>query len=79
MSATLDVSSFYGRAYDAGVNRDAVDHLITEERRKTIEHFVLSPTDCPRNNLDMAVRAMVNFHNSFPMSYKTTGEGTLLV
>ena len=50
-----------------------------EERMKTIEHFVLSPTENPRDNLEMAVRAVVNFHNSFPMSYKKTGEGTLLV
>ena len=43
MSATLDVSSFYQRAYEAGLNREAVDHMIMEERTKTIEHFVLSP------------------------------------
>ena len=79
MSATLDVSSFYRRAYDAGVAREAVDHLIMEERMKTIEHFVLSPTHNPRDNLEMAVRAVVNFHNPFPMEYKKTGEGTLLV
>ena len=45
MSATLDVSSFYQRAYDAGLDRNAVDHLIMEERTKTIEHFVLRPSD----------------------------------
>ena len=79
MSATLDVASFYQRAYDAGLDREAVDHLIMEERRKTIEHFVLRPTENPRDNLEMAVCAVINFHNSFPMSYKKTSEGTMLV
>ena len=46
---------------------------------KSIEHFVLSPTENPRDNLEMAVRAVVNFHNSFPKSHKHTGEGTILV
>ena len=79
MSATLDVSSFYQRAYEAGLNREAVDHLIMEERTKTIEHFVLSPSDAVRDNLEMAVRAVVQFHNNYPMAYKKTTEGTILV
>ena len=79
MSATLDVSSFYQRAYDAGLNRDAVDHMIMEERTKTIEHFVLRPSDTVRDNLEMAVRAVVQFHNSHQKVYKKTTEGTLLV
>ena len=79
MSATLDVSSFYQRAYEAGVDRNAVDHVIMEERTKTIEHFVLRPSEAARDNLEMAVRAVVQFHNSFPKAYKKTDEGTLLV
>ena len=79
MSATLDVSSFYQRAYEAGLDRNAVDHVIMEERTKTIEHFVLRPSETARDNLEMAVRAVVQFHNSFPTSYKKTGEGTMLV
>ena len=79
MSATLDVSSFYQRAYDAGLDRDAVDHMIMEERTKTIEHFVLRPSDTIRDNLEMAVRAVVQFHNSHPKVYKKTTEGTMLV
>ena len=50
-----------------------------EERLKPIEHFVLSPSDKSRDNLEMAIRAMVNFHNELPKSYKKTGEGTILV
>ena len=79
MSATLDVSSFYQRAYEAGLNREAVDHMIMEERTKTIEHFVLSPSDAVRDNLEMAVRAVVQFHNSNPKVYKKTTDGTMLV
>ena len=79
MSATLDVSSFYQHAYEAGVDRNAVDHVIMEERTKTIEHFVLRPSEAARDNLEMAVRAVVQFHNSFPKAYKKTDEGTLLV
>ena len=77
MSATLDVSSFYQRAYEAGLNREAVDHMIMEER--TIEHFVLSPSEAVRDNLEMAVRAVVQFHNNHPRAYKKTTEGTILV
>ena len=79
MSATLDVSSFYQRAYEAGLNREAVDHMIMEERTKTIEHFVLSPSEAVRDNLEMAVRAVVQFHNNHPKAYKKTTEGTILV
>ena len=39
MSATLDVSSFYRRAMEAGLHRNAVDHLIMEERLKAIGYF----------------------------------------
>ena len=66
MSATLDVSLFYRRALEAGVNREAVDHLIMEERLKSIEQFVLRPSDKAREKLEMAIRAVVNFHNEFP-------------
>ena len=79
MSATLDVSSFYQRAYEAGLNREAVDHMIMEERTKTIEHFVLRPSDTIRDNLEMAVRAVVQFHNNHPKAYKKTTERTMLV
>ena len=79
MSATLDVSSFYQRAYEAGLNREAVDHMIMEERTKTIEHFVLCPSETVRDNLEMAVRAVVQFHNTHPKAYKKTTEGTMLV
>ena len=79
MSATLDVSSFYQHAYEAGVDRNAVDHVIMEERTKTIEHFVLRPSEAARDNLEMAVRAVVQFHNANPKTYKKTDEGTLLV
>ena len=79
MSATLDVSSFYRCALEAGVNREAVDHSIMEERLRSIEHCVLSPSDKPRDSLEMAIRAVINFHNEFPKSYKRTGEGTILV
>ena len=79
MSATLDESSFYKRAYEAGVHREAVDHMIMQETPKSIEHFVLSPSDKARDNLEMALRAVINFHNDFPKSYKKTGQGTILV
>ena len=43
MSATLNVSSFYRRAIDAGLNRDAaVNHLIVEERLMQIEQLFFS-------------------------------------
>ena len=32
-----------------------------------------------RDNLEMAIRAVVQFHNSFPKDYKKTAEGTMLV
>ena len=79
MSATLDVSSFYQRAHEAGLNREAIDHLIMEERTKTIEHYVLRPSDSIRDNLEMAVRAVVQFRNTHPKAYKKTTEGTMLV
>ena len=40
---------------------------------------MLSPSDKARDNLEMATRAVVNFHNEFPKSYEKTGEGTILV
>ena len=79
MSATLDVSLFYQRAYEAGLNREAVDHMIMEERTKTIEQFVLPPSVSDRDNLEMAVRAVVQFHNTHPKEYKKTTDGTILV
>ena len=79
MSATLDVSLFYQRAYEAGLNREAVDHMIMEERTKTIEQFVLPPSTADRDNLEMAVRAVVQFHNTHPKEYKKTTDGTILV
>ena len=79
MSATLDVSSFYQRAHEAGLNREAINHLIMEERTKTIEHYVLRPSDAVRDNLEMAIRAVVQFHNAYPKDYKKTTEATMLV
>ena len=79
MSATLDVSLFYQRAYEAGLNREAVDHMIMEERTKTIEQFVLTPSILDRDNLEMAVRAVVQFHDNHPKEYKKTTDGTILV
>ena len=64
MSATLDVSSFYQRAYDAGLNRDAVNHIIMEKGRKQLSISSYVPSDTVRDNLEMAVRAVVQFHNS---------------
>ena len=32
-----------------------------------------------RDNLEMAIRAMINFHNEFHKSRKKTGEETILV
>ena len=43
-----------------------------------IEHFVLQPSGKSRDNLEMAIRAVVNFHNEFPTKYKGTKEGTTL-
>ena len=70
---------YFIASLEAGVNREAIDHLIVEERLKTIEHFVLNPSDRMRDNLEMAIRAVISFHNEFPNSHKKTGEGTILV
>ena len=61
------------------LNREAVDHMIMEERTKTIEHYVLPPSVADRDNLEMAVRAVVQFHNNHPKEYKKTTDGTILV
>ena len=79
MSATLDVASFYRQAMDAGVNRNAVDHLIMEEIMKPVETFVLQPTESPRDNLEMAVRAVIHIHNDHPIQYEGTKNGTFLI
>ena len=44
MSATLDIATFYRKARDAGVSRDAVDHLSLEERMMPVEINVLPPS-----------------------------------
>ena len=79
MSATLDIATLYRKARDAGVSRDAVDHLSLEERTMPVEINVLPPSKYPRDNLEMAVRAVIQFHNSNPKEYKQTYNGTILV
>ena len=61
------------------MNREAVDHMIMEERTKTIEHYVLPPSIADRDNLEMAVRAVVQFHILIRKEYKKTTDGTILV
>ena len=60
MSATLDIATFYRRARDAGIPRAAVDHLSMEERPMPVEIFVLPPSVNPRDNLELAVRAVIS-------------------
>ena len=79
MSAMLDIGSFYHRAMGAGVYGEEVDHLVTEQRTKPIEVFVLQHIDGLRDNLEMAVRAVMQFHDAFPREYKGTKEGICLV
>ena len=64
MSATLDIATLYRKARDAGISRDAVDHLSMEERTMPVEQLVLPPSTYPRDNLEMAVRAVIQFHNT---------------
>ena len=63
MSATLDIATLYRKARDAGIPRDAVDHLSMEERTMPVEMFVLPPSVSPRDNVELAVRAVIQFHN----------------
>ena len=79
MSATLDIATLYRKARDAGISRDAVDHLSMEERTMPVEQLVLPPSIYPRDNLEMAVRAVIQFHNTYPQDYKNTFKGTILV
>ena len=79
MSATLDIATFYRKARDAGVSRDAVDHLSLEERMMPVEINVLPPSIYPRDNLELAVRAVIQFHNTNAKEYKQTYNGTILV
>ena len=50
MSATLDISTLYRKARDAGVPRNAVDHLTMEERMMPVETLVLQPSTYPPDN-----------------------------
>ena len=79
MSATLDIATLYRKARDAGVSRNAVDHLSMEERTMPVEIFVLPPSPYPRDNIETAVRAVIQFHNTHPKEYKNTHKGTILV
>ena len=79
MSATLDIATLYRKARDAGVSRDAVDHLSLEERTMPVEINVLPPSTYPRDNIELAVRAVIQFHNTHPKDYKQTYKGTILV
>ena len=79
MSATLDIATLYRKARDAGVSRDAVDHLSLEERTMPVEQLVLPPSTYPRDNLETAVRAVIQFHNTYYDHYKNTSKGTILV
>ena len=79
MSATLDIATFYRKARDAGVSRDAVDHLSLEERMMPVEINVLPQSIYPRDNLELAVRAVIQFHNTNAKEYKQTHSGTILV
>ena len=63
----------------AGVPRNAVDHLTMEERMMPVETLVLQPSTYPRDNVEMAVRAVIQFHNTNPIEYQGTKKGTLLV
>ena len=79
MSATLDIATLKRKARDAGLSRDAVDHIMMEERTMPVETFVLQPTTTPRDNLEVAVRAVIQIHNTNPEDYKRTRKGTILV
>ena len=79
MSATLDIATLYRKARDAGIPRDAVDHLSMEERTMPVEMFVLHPSTSPRDNIELAVRAVLQFHNSHPIEFLGTTKGTILV
>ena len=79
MSATLDIATLYRKARDAGVSRDAVDHLSLEERMMPVEINVLPQSIYPRDNLELAVRAVIQFHNTNAKEYKQTTKGTILV
>ena len=79
MSATLDIATLYRKARDAGLSRDAVDHLSMEERTMPVKISVLPPSTYARDNIELAVRAVIQFHNSNPKEYKNTCKGTILV
>ena len=76
MSATF---TLYRTARDAGVPRDVVDHLTMEERMMLVETFVLQPSTYPRDNIEMAVRAVIQFHNTNPIEHQGTKKRTILV
>ena len=44
-----------------------------------VEINVLPPSKYPRDNIEMAVRAVIQFHNTNPKEYKQTYHGTILV
>ena len=75
MSVTLDIATFYRKARDAGVPRNAVDHLTMEERTMPMETMVLQPLTFPRDNVELAVRAVIQFHNANPIELNIWAQG----
>ena len=59
MSATLDIATLIRKARDAGVPRDAVDHLTMEKRMMPVETLVLRPSIYRRDNVEMAMRGVI--------------------
>ena len=77
MSATLDIATLYRKARDTDSARcrGSPEHGRKDDASRA---FVLPPSTSPRDN-ELAVRAVIQFHNSHPIEFLGTTKGTILL
>ena len=83
LSATLNVSEFLHRAQEAGLEERYIKTMDNEDRHEQLVNLCLpSPTPAVRDNIEMAVRTVITFHDRYPIGYPSANtplKGTILV
>ena len=83
LSATLNIAEFRQRAKDAGLYERYIDTIDTNGRHQELINRCLPPnTPTERDNIELAVRAIVTLHHQYAKGYpnpETPIDGTILV
>ena len=83
LKATLNMAEFLQRAKEAGLEDRYIKTMDSEGRHQELINACLPPnTPAVRDNIELAVRAIVTLHHQYPWGYpdqKSPIEGTILV